>query len=1269
MLKTIRNVGPGALLIVLAASVLLYADRDRRRPSSPAAAAKPAAKALPRLAVMQWNSTDLLDFTVAGIVEGLRRQGFEHGRTAEIRFFNASGDNATGNALARDLAGGRYDMVLTASTLALQAVAQANKEGRVLHVFGGVTDPYGAGVGITGPRPDQHPRHLVGVGTFQPVERAIRLARLMYPALRRIGVVWNPGESNSEACVGKARAVCRELGVQLVEANAGSTSEVPEAIRSLMARGVEAVWVGGDTVAISSLSAIVSAARASGIPVFTNDPNDASHGALFGVGASYRQVGVAVGEIGGRILNGEDPRSFGVENLVPEVLSVNEAAFADLGKGWSLPDDVRAQARAGATPAAAVPSPAPAAGPAAARSPQPGRTYKVGILYFSSHSVFDTAIAGIRASLRQAGFVEGRNLEVRLANPNGDMSLLPQAARQLADSGCDALVPLSTPCLQAIVASPRRSPVVFGAVSSPVEAGAGKSYGDHLPDVTGAVWTAPNPGLFRGLKALFPECRTVGLVYNPSDANSMREKETARAMLAEQGMRLVERTINSSSEISEAIQSLLAARVDAVFGMGDNTVASGFAGLAGACRKARVPLLGDDNSLMGSGAVFSCGASPAIEGRRTGRMVAGVLLGDRPAGIPFSPSDRAETAVDFEAAANLGLALPAAVLRACDLFHHPSARVGRPFRVALVGGASNPLLETAAKGFVRGLAEAGFREKTDFTLAQHNAGGDAARLPAVLAAARAGAPDLIVTFTTPAMIEAVRGTNAVPVVFAVASDPVALGLFTPETRPAHVTGVHDDPPVDRLLDMARRHDPALAAVGIVYDPSQPNSLISVKKLRAACGSRGVALHEAPAPAVTGLTAAVESVVRQGARAILLSADNLVATGFPAIRDAAKAAGVPVYATEAELAAQGAAGAVGDNYEAWGAQAALLAARVLAGVRPADLPVEKTLVQEVIEPGDAAPAPAAAKPAAAATPARPWEIRIVRYNDAQFSADTFRGMMEGFGRLGLKEGRDFNARCLNAQGDMTTLTSIMTAIRSEHPDLVMTISTPALQAALRQLSDLRIVFGCVADAVHAGAGTSETNHLPNVTGIYTRSPMDEMARLIARSIPKVRAVGTLYSPGEVNAEFNRQWFAEALAKEHLKLVAVPINSTAEASEAVGALLRSDIQAVVQTMDNNARPAYAQIARRAGEAGLAFLCFDSSGLREGAALSYGRDYYASGVEAAEVAVRVLRGADPKDIPFAITRTEALVINPALARAHGIVLPPELEKQAQVFENPKP
>lgn len=940
MLGMLKNIWRGLALIALASALLLGSDLDRRE----GAGRTGPSRELPRLAVMQWTSTDLLDRTVEGIAEGLRKQGFEHGRTASIRFYNAAGDIATANLMAKEATGGAFDMVLTASTLALQSVAAANREAKILHVFGAVTDPYGAGVGVTGPAPDQHLPYMAGVGTFQPVESAIRIARQMNPELRRIGVVWNPSEDNSAACVRKARAACAELGIELVEAQAGNPSEVAESARSVLGRNAQAIWIGGDTVAMAAVHTLIALAREARLPVFSNDPTDAARGALFGLGASYRQVGAIVGDMGGRILRGASPASFGVENLVPEVLTLNEPLAAQLD-GWRILDEHRKRAQeSGREPGASD------------RAPQPGRTYTVGLLSFGPNPIFEMAEQGVREALNQAGLVEGENLTVHAMHANNDISFLPQVIQRLATLRPDVLIPLSTPCLAAVLAGEPDIPVVFGVVTAPLEAGAGASFEKHLPHVTGAVWSAPAPEAFEWMGALFPRIRKLGIVYNPAHASSQVEAAEIRRQCASRGWELVARTLGSPSEIAEAMASLLQASPDLVFGMGENTVVSAFATVINACMKEQVPLVADDNSLMGGGALFSIGGSPRSEGRHTGQLAARVLLGEDPAGIPFEPSVEVETAVDFEAARRLGVVFPAERLKTVDVFHHVRSLRGRPARIALVNLVQSRVLELGEAGILRGLREAGLAEGVDFSLRRYNAQGEIAQLPALLDAAINQDSDLIMTLTTPAMIAAVNRIKGLPIVFSVASDPVALGVCSAEAPPSNLTGVHDDPPVGRLLDMAMAYDPGLKSVGIVYDPAQPNSVLSVEKLRAACAERNILLHEATASVLTELAVAVQSLAQRNAGALLLSADNLACSGFSVIHKVAAGAGLPIFSTDIDLVEEGATGAIGDDYESWGAQSARLAARILAGVPPGDLPMESTRTQRVIPPKGAAPAP-------------------------------------------------------------------------------------------------------------------------------------------------------------------------------------------------------------------------------------------------------------------------------------------------------------------------
>ena len=89
----------------------------------------------------------LLDEGTRGAIDGLAKNGFIDGKTIVIDKFNAQGDISVGNSIAKEMVNARYDLLLTISTLSLQAVANANRNGKTVQVFGLVADPVVAGVG------------------------------------------------------------------------------------------------------------------------------------------------------------------------------------------------------------------------------------------------------------------------------------------------------------------------------------------------------------------------------------------------------------------------------------------------------------------------------------------------------------------------------------------------------------------------------------------------------------------------------------------------------------------------------------------------------------------------------------------------------------------------------------------------------------------------------------------------------------------------------------------------------------------------------------------------------------------------------------------------------------------------------------------------------------------------------------------------------------------------------------------------------------------
>jgi putative tryptophan/tyrosine transport system substrate-binding protein len=327
----IKRLVLGFVLIILACAVLLMSDVGHRAA---------AARTVPHIAMLQHASTLLLDDGARGAIDALRENGFVEGKTVQIDKFNAHGDITVGNSIAKQMVSARYDLLLTMSTLSLQAVANANRGTNTVHVFGLVADPVVAGVGINRGNPLEHPRNLVGIGSFLPVQDAFDVAREMFPPLKKVGVAWNPAEANSRAFVEAARQTCKQLGIELLEANVENSNGVREAEDSVVARGAEALWIGGDvTVSVASDSVIAVGKRA-GIPVFSITPGKPDRGTLFDYGADFYQIGRQTGDLASRILRGADPAQVPIRNEVPINFVVNTTAINGLKQRWSVPDDI-----------------------------------------------------------------------------------------------------------------------------------------------------------------------------------------------------------------------------------------------------------------------------------------------------------------------------------------------------------------------------------------------------------------------------------------------------------------------------------------------------------------------------------------------------------------------------------------------------------------------------------------------------------------------------------------------------------------------------------------------------------------------------------------------------------------------------------------------------------------------------------------------------------------------------------------------------------------
>jgi ABC-type uncharacterized transport system substrate-binding protein len=652
VLHAIKRLALGLCLIAAASAVLLVADRGRRTRTG----------GVFRVAILKHADTPVLDDGVRGTLDALAARGYRDGDRLALSQFNAQGDIATGIAIARQVTAGGYDLVISSSTPSLQAVANNNRDGHVRHVFTLVADPFSAGVGLDRAAPLKHPPDMVGQGSMPAVEQAFVIARRMLPGLQRVGVPWNPAESNSVVAMTVAREVAARLHITLLEANVDNSSAVSEAVNSLLSRDAQAILISADNTVISAVGTVIAVAARQNVPVFSVLPGVPDRGTLFDVGPNFYEVGRLGGDLVADVLEGADMTAIPIRDVldvVPTFLSVNTTAVRNLRERWRVPPDLVATADVFVDESGVHRK--------AAASVRPlSRTWKVSLVQLSRLVEVEDAERGVRDGFKEAGLVADRDYVVTTRDAQGDMATVSGILDGALAGGSDLLLTFSTPVLQAALQKTHTLPIVFTYVADPIAAGAGRSLTEHLGNVTGSFLISDYSQMIPVIRAVLPGAKTIGTVYVPAEANMVSQLDLMTRAMAASGITVKAVAANSAAEVGDAAFALAAGGVDAICQLPGNLTAAAFPSISQVARRARVPVFGFQSNQASSGAVAVAARDYYDSGREAAALAARVMRGESPATMPFVGVAKTRLMVNVAAAQAIGLTLPASLVARAD---------------------------------------------------------------------------------------------------------------------------------------------------------------------------------------------------------------------------------------------------------------------------------------------------------------------------------------------------------------------------------------------------------------------------------------------------------------------------------------------------------------------------------------------------------------------------------------------------------------------------
>jgi len=283
------------------------------------------------------------------------------------------------------------------------------------------------------------------------------------------------------------------------------------------------------------------------------------------------------------------------------------------------------------------------------------KAYKIGITQIVTHPALDAAVSGFKAGLAEKGFT---NVTYDDQNAQGDMPTASTIAQKFAGDGLDLILGVATPTTQAVVKADQTTPIVFTAVTDPVGAGLVADPEAPSANVTGVSDMLPVEPHLELIKQLVPDVKTIGVIYNAGESNSVflidAEKQAASAM----GIEIVEATASNSSEVQAAAQSLVG-RVDAISVLTDNTAVTALESIIKVGEQNGIPVIAGDTDSVKRGAVAAYAFDYEDLGKQAGYQAAKILMGTPIKDIPVEYAENLQLSVNEQAASKMGVTIPA----------------------------------------------------------------------------------------------------------------------------------------------------------------------------------------------------------------------------------------------------------------------------------------------------------------------------------------------------------------------------------------------------------------------------------------------------------------------------------------------------------------------------------------------------------------------------------------------------------------------------------
>lgn len=289
-----------------------------------------------KVGIVQIMEHPALDAAREGFLETLKSNGYEEGKNLTVEYQSAQGDQSILSNITQKFATEKLDLVLAIATPSAQSMARSSADIPIL--ITAVTDPVAAGLADSMEKPG---KNITGTTDMNPLKEQFDLLKTVVPNAKKVGVIYNAGEDNSQVQVKMAESVAKDAGLELVKATVATTSDVLQAAQSLAGK-VDAIYIPTDNTVVSAADSVIQVANENKIPLFSGESSVVDKGGLGTIGINYKKLGAQTGDMALKIIKGQKPADMPIESQKEFDTVFNKATLELLG--IKLPADLQQKA-------------------------------------------------------------------------------------------------------------------------------------------------------------------------------------------------------------------------------------------------------------------------------------------------------------------------------------------------------------------------------------------------------------------------------------------------------------------------------------------------------------------------------------------------------------------------------------------------------------------------------------------------------------------------------------------------------------------------------------------------------------------------------------------------------------------------------------------------------------------------------------------------------------------------------------------------------------